>query len=103
MADKTAFTTGPKPAARKPDYYIRAKPRTYEGLGGKVGVAWINDDKSITIKLETCTALFGNDDLLIRMFPAEQVKAPVTQKNPPYASTGGSGPFGYTEDGDRPF
>ncbi len=101
MADKTAFTTGPKPAARKPDYYIRAKPRTYEGLGGKVGVAWINDDKSITIRLETCTALLGNDDLLIRMFPAEKVSKPQVQNN--IQSGMGSGPFGYEEDGDRPF
>jgi len=103
MADKTAFTTGPKPAARKPDYYIRAKPRTYEGLGGKVGVAWLNDDKSITIKLETCTALLGNDDLLIRMFPAEKENTPPVQTRAHTQSGMGSGPFGYEEDGDRPF
>ncbi len=97
MTDKTAFTTGPK-QVRKPDYYIRSKPRAYEGLGGKVGVAWLNDDKSITIKLEICTALLGNDDLLIRMFPAEKAR---TQDN--IQSGMGSGPFGYDEDGDRPF
>lgn len=101
MADKTAFTTGPKPAARKPDYYIRAKPRTYEGLGGKVGVAWINDDKSITIKLETCTALLGNDDLLIRMFPAEKISQSQVKNNTQPGT--GSGPFGYTENEDCPF
>ena len=101
MVDKTAFTTGPK-QTRKPDYYIRAKPRTYEGLGGKVGAAWINDDKSITIKLETCTALFGNDDLLIRMFPAEKVVSKLPVQNNPQSGMG-SGPFGYTKDEEQPF
>ena len=74
MSEKS-FIVGPK---RRPDYYIRAKPRSYEGLGGKVGAAWINEDKSITIKLETCTVLFGNDDLLIRMFPVEKTNGAKT-------------------------
>lgn len=98
MADKDSFKVGP---TRKPDYYIRAKPRSYAGLGGKVGVAWINEDKSITIKLETCTALLGNDDLLIRMFLAEKTNKTPAKSNP--QSGLGSGPFGFEEDGDHPF
>ena len=96
MVDKTAFTTGP---GRKPDYIIRAKPKARTELGGQVGAAWINDDKSITIKLQTCTILLGNDDLMIRMFPADKTSKPPVQKQLARFEPGS----GYDPDEDQPF
>lgn len=55
---------------RKPDYKVSALNKDTEEKG-PVGVAWINEDKSISIKLNSFVKLEGN--LLITLWVNDDV------------------------------
>lgn len=58
-------------AGRKPDYRISALSKKNEHKGS-VGCAWINEDQTITISLNSFVVLDERDDILITMFPTDK-------------------------------
>ena len=52
---------------RTPDYDLSALSNSSD-LRGKVGAAWINDDGSISIKLNPFVVLNAGEDLQLRLF-----------------------------------
>lgn len=53
---------------RTPDYQVKAlNKRTDEK--GKIGVAWINEDKSITMVLHGFITIEADRDVIITLFP----------------------------------
>lgn len=57
-----------KKKAKRPTHDLKAVPRA-GGRGGIVGAAWLNDDGSFSIQLNTGIALRWDDGLLLRAFP----------------------------------
>ena len=53
---------------RHPDFNVNAFLKS-SGVGRKVGAGWINDDTSISIKLDHFVSLNAGDDLRITLFP----------------------------------
>jgi hypothetical protein len=61
--------------SRSPDYRIGAMNKRTDEKNGKVGAAWINNDGSISLVLDTFVQLpVGSPDLLITLFPATKEK-----------------------------
>lgn len=59
----TAFSPG------KPTHRLRVK----EGKNtATVGVAWVCDDGSFTIRLNPCVVLDWKDNVLLKLFPIEE-------------------------------
>lgn len=56
---------------RKPDYNISVLDKTSGGRG-VVGAGWIQEDGSISIKINPCVLLDDDPKLVIRMFPCEE-------------------------------
>jgi hypothetical protein len=55
---------------RKPDYTLAAAIRGSERRASSLGAAWLQDDDSITLRLDPCVMLNGSDDdLFLRLFP----------------------------------
>lgn len=58
-------------AARKPDYWVKAMNKgTNEKR--KIGAAWANPDKSISIDIDAFTVLHAHPDLVITLFPIDR-------------------------------
>jgi hypothetical protein len=53
---------------RIPDYILKAKVKDGE-YKGKVGVAWINENETFTIRLDPFVVLSAKDELMITLFP----------------------------------
>lgn len=53
--------------SRKPDYVVKALNKTTDAKG-KVGVAWVNLDGTITVVLDEFVTLQGDKQLLITLF-----------------------------------
>lgn len=56
-----------KPRGRQPDFHLHAM-HIDTNEKGRVGAAWLNDDGSITIKLDAFVTLTATPDLTIRLF-----------------------------------
>lgn len=57
------FTPG-----RRPDYKVSAMNK-FNDHKGQVGAAWLNDNGSISIKLNAFVVLSAENDLVITLFP----------------------------------
>lgn len=58
-----------KPKGRSPDYKVAVLDKSTEKRGN-VGAAWDNNDGSISIVLNSCVVLDGNNvNLVITLFP----------------------------------
>lgn len=56
---------------RKPDYKIKAttRPNVAPKREGVIGCAWVNEDGSLSIKIDPFVTVSGGDDLIITAFP----------------------------------
>jgi hypothetical protein len=54
---------------RKPDYKLKVLNKANERRG-EVGGGWLNEDGSITVKLNPCIVLQDDPDLVYTLFPA---------------------------------
>ncbi len=54
--------------SRKPDYRVKALDKGTD-VGGAVGAAWVNPDKTITVILDNFVSLHQDGNLLITLFP----------------------------------
>lgn len=62
--------SGRRSGKRKPDYTLAAAIRGSERRASSLGAAWLQDDDSITLRLDPCVMLNGSDDdLFLRLFP----------------------------------
>ena len=57
-------------SGRKPDYTVSALNKANEQRG-PIGVAWKNDDGSISVKLNAFVYVAAAPDLLITLFPKD--------------------------------
>jgi hypothetical protein len=57
--------------ARKPDYWVKAMNKATNEKR-KIGAAWTNQDKSISIDLDAFTVLQAHPHLVITMFPIDR-------------------------------
>jgi hypothetical protein len=57
---------------RKPDYILSVKIKNSTAPGHRCGVAWLNDDGSISMQLRPCTTLKWNDGCHISLFPNKE-------------------------------
>lgn len=56
---------------RKPDYNLKAiDPKTGE-TSGRIAAGWIEEDGSVTIKLDMCIRLDAKDGLTYKLFPSD--------------------------------
>lgn len=55
----------------QPDYVLKIKQKQTTATR-KAGVGWKNIDGSITIRLDLCTTLTDDTDILITLFPKEK-------------------------------
>lgn len=63
-----------KPKSRQPDYKLSAMDKNTGVKCPNVGAGWIKDDGRISIKLNLCTVLTGNNpDLVLTLFPNDNV------------------------------
>ncbi len=60
---------------RRPDYILSALCKRTE-LRGRVGAAWVNEDGTLSIKLNAFVVLSANDDLVITLFENDDKNAP---------------------------
>lgn len=61
-----------KTKAKKPDYIVKAMiSQNGKDMKGKVGAAWINPDRSISVDLNPFVKLEANCDLHITLFPED--------------------------------
>lgn len=56
--------------SRKPDYSIGALDKTRNARQPKVGVAWKNENGTITIAFDPFVVLRGGPELVVTLFPA---------------------------------
>lgn len=66
----------------RPQYRLKAyhKPT---GNRGEVGAAWVNDDGSLTLKLNPCVVLTYDSNIVLTLFPVEEPKPfPPKKDNP---------------------
>lgn len=56
---------------RKPEFRLKVKHKVSEQTANQ-GAGWLNDDGSITIKLDLCAVLTHDPDLLITLFPIDK-------------------------------
>ena len=54
--------------SRKPDYRLKVLNKITEQKG-EVGAGWANEDGSISIVLNPCITILGNDSLVLTLFP----------------------------------
>jgi hypothetical protein len=57
----------PRPNA--PNYVLMVKPKRQNAVATKVGVAWMDEEGRLSIKLEPCVVLHWNDDLWLSLYP----------------------------------
>lgn len=60
-----------KPKGRQPNYRLRAMNKVTEQKAD-VGAGWLNEDGSISIKLNLCVVLTSSADLVITLFPNDR-------------------------------
>lgn len=60
-------------AGRLPDYSVNVLSKKTEQRG-KIGGAWLNEDKSITVVLDMLVIVPSDKDLLITLFPRKEEK-----------------------------
>ncbi len=71
--------------ARSPDFNLSAW-RTADSTGreivqkGKVGAAWVNDDGTIDISLNTCVVLSAADGFKLTLYPNDDSYIPKKKK-----------------------
>jgi len=58
---------------RKPDYRLAALDKN-TGLSGNVGAAWVNEDQSITVILDSFVVLEGGKQLGLTLFKNKWAK-----------------------------
>lgn len=56
---------------RDHDYNVCAMDKFNRALSGQVGRAWMNEDGTIAIKLNSFVVLDASKDLAIRLFPVD--------------------------------
>lgn len=57
-----------KPKGRKPEFRVAAMDKETDEKNS-VGAAWINEDGTITVKLDAFVHLVSSPNLLITLFP----------------------------------
>lgn len=65
--------------SKKPDYSVGALDKTRDVRQPKVGVAWKNENGTITIALDPFVVLRGGPELVVTLFPAD---TPWTARGP---------------------
>jgi len=55
-------------AGRTPDFVLKALNKETDKKG-KVGAAWENDDRSVSISLDPFVVLSGQDSIVLTLFP----------------------------------
>lgn len=65
-------------SARPPDYHLSVQDKTDTSRKGRVGVAWLNGTR-ISIKLNPGVVLHWSDNVLISLFPNDQITPSKTQ------------------------
>ncbi len=56
------------PIGRKPEYRLKVKHKVTNQTAEQ-GAGWVNEDGSITIKLDLCAVLTSDKELLVTLFP----------------------------------
>jgi hypothetical protein len=56
---------------RQPDYRLAALNKRTDEKGNNIGAAWINDNGSISIRLDSFVVLTGSKDLVLTLFKAD--------------------------------
>lgn len=59
-------------AQRSPDFKVSAMRKESKQANTRVGAAWINEDGTISLKLDTFIVLEGSEDLLVKLWPIEE-------------------------------
>ena len=62
---------GTQKTGRRPDYVLSVKVKD-QVLRRRLGVAWANDDGSISIALDPCTVISWTDNVHVSLFPNEE-------------------------------
>ncbi len=62
----------PPAKGRRPDYKLKVMDKT-NSKTNDIGAAWLNANGSISIQLNVCTFMQYNPDLLITLFPNEEL------------------------------
>ena len=66
-----------------PDFHLSAIHKPSGRSAGKLGAGWMNNDGSVSIVLDPCVVLSGNDDISIRLFPSGGARhAPKRNEDP---------------------
>ncbi len=73
------MASDPYAVGRRPDYKVSALSRSSEHKGN-IGVAWVNQDGTVSIKLNPFTVLSAAQDLLITLFPNDDADRPRKKK-----------------------
>lgn len=58
---------------RKPDYWMKAMNKDTNEKR-KIGAAWLNPDKSISIDIDSFTTIESSPSLVITLFPIDRSK-----------------------------
>lgn len=67
---------------RKPDYWVKAMNKATNEKR-KIGAAWANPDKSISIDVDAFTVLHAHPDLVITLFPIDRSPVNADAENYP--------------------
>lgn len=57
---------------RSPDLYLKAMNKATGQKSGRLGVAWTNDDGSLSLALDMCVTLTSDPDVVYTLFPNDQ-------------------------------
>jgi len=61
------------------DVCVKTKDGVVPERKGKIGAAWVQDNGSINIRLNTCVVLAESDNLIINLFPIKaEIGKPAT-------------------------
>ena len=74
------------PTSTKPTHRLKAKVRTDDNSGayGDVGAAWLNENGSLSVRLNIGIVLDWRDNCLLTLFPSEASASTETKEEAPY-------------------
>lgn len=72
------MSAGNKPKGRLPDYKLCVKDMTTEHKA-EVGAGWKNENGSISIRLNLCSVIHHNPNLVLTLFPYDRKGMPYAQ------------------------
>jgi hypothetical protein len=78
--------------SRTPDYILKVMDKVTDAKSGKLGVAWVNEDGSLTIQVDPGVAISYTSTQVVKLFPNDRaVAAPAPQPSPPIKHPRGKG------------